>query len=44
MTKLLPIVLLVAGIAAAEAGSVSTEQSLTARRAECFLKHGHLSL
>jgi hypothetical protein len=44
MKKLLPIVLLVAGIAAAQAGSVSTEQSLAARRAECFLKHGHLSL
>ena len=42
MKKLLPIVLLMAGIAAAQAGSVSTEQSLAARRAECFLKHGHL--
>jgi hypothetical protein len=42
MKKLLPIVLLMAGIAAAHAGSVSTEQSLAARRAECSLKHGHL--
>ena len=42
MKRLLPIVLVLAGIAAAQAGSVSTEQSLAARRAECFLKHGHL--
>jgi hypothetical protein len=42
MKKPLPLVLLMAGIAAAQAGSVSTEQSLAARRAECFLKHGHL--
>ena len=42
MKRLFSIVLLMAGIAAAQAGSVSTEQSLAARRAECFLKHGHL--
>jgi hypothetical protein len=42
MKKLLPIVLLMAGIAAAQAGSVDTDQSLAARRAECFLRHGHL--
>jgi len=42
MKRLLPIVLLMVGMAAAQAGSVSAEQSLAARRAECFLKHGHL--
>jgi hypothetical protein len=43
MKRFLPFVLLIAGIASAQAGSVSTEQqSLAARRAECFLKHGHL--
>jgi hypothetical protein len=42
MKKLLPIVLLMAGIAAAQAGSVNTDQSLAARRADCFLRHGHL--
>jgi hypothetical protein len=41
MQKLLPIVLM-AGIAAAQAGSVSAEQSLAVRRTECFLKHAHL--
>ena len=30
------------GIAAAQAGSVNTDQSLAARRAACFLKHGQL--
>jgi hypothetical protein len=42
MKMLLPIVLSMAGIAAAQAGSVGTEQSQAARRAECFLRHGHL--
>jgi len=42
MKKLLTIALLVAGIAAAQAGSLSTGQSLAAQRTECFLKHGHL--
>jgi hypothetical protein len=42
MKKLLLIVPLMAGIAAAQAGSVGAEQSLAARRAECFLKHGQL--
>ena len=42
MKRLLPFVVLIAGIASAQAGSVSSEQSLAAQRAECFLKHGHL--
>ncbi|HWS67940.1 MAG TPA: hypothetical protein VN325_34645 [Steroidobacteraceae bacterium] len=42
MKRVLPFVVLIAGIASAQAGSVSTEQSLAAQRAECFLKHGHL--
>jgi len=42
MKKLLSIVLLMTGIAAAQAGSVNTDQSLAARRAACFLKHAQL--
>jgi hypothetical protein len=42
MKKLLPIGLFMAGIAAAQAGSVSAEQSLAVRRTECFIKHAHL--
>ena len=42
MKRLLPFVVLIAGIASAQAGSVSTEQSLAAQRAECLLKHGNL--
>ncbi len=42
MKRLLPFIVLIAGIASAQAGSVSTEQSLAAQRAACFLKHGHL--
>ncbi len=42
MKRLLPFIVLIAGIAGAQAGSVSTEQSLAAQRAACFLKHGHL--
>jgi hypothetical protein len=42
MKRLIPFVVLIAGVASAQAGSVSTEQSLAAQRAECFLKHGHL--
>ena len=42
MKRLLPFVVLIAGIPSAQAGSVSTEQSLAAQRAECLLKHGNL--
>ena len=42
MNKLLPVFVLLAGIASAQAASISSEASLAARRAECFLKHGHL--
>ena len=42
MKRLLPFVVLIAGIASAQAGSVSSEQSLAAQRVECLLKHGHL--
>ena len=42
MKRLLPFVVLIAGIASCQAASVTTEQSLAAQRAECFLKHGNL--
>jgi hypothetical protein len=42
MKRLLPFFVLIAGIASAQAGSFSTEQSPAAQRAECFLKHGNL--
>jgi len=40
MKKLLPIVLLMAGIAAAQAGSVSADQSLAARERNAFSSTG----
>jgi hypothetical protein len=42
MNKLLPAFVLLAGIASAQAASLSGEASLVARRAECFAKHGQL--
>lgn len=42
MNKLLPAFVLVAGIAAAQAASLTGEASLAARRPECFAKHGQL--
>ena len=42
MKRLLPFIVLMAGIAGAQAGSVGTDQSLAAQRAACFLKHGNL--
>jgi hypothetical protein len=42
MNKLLPAFALLAGIASAQAASLSGEASLAARRAECFAKHGQL--
>jgi hypothetical protein len=42
MSKLLPAFVLLAGIASAQAASISSEASLAARRAECFAKHGQL--
>ena len=41
MKRFLPFIVFIAGIAGAQAGSV-TEQSLAAQWAECFLKHGNL--
>lgn len=40
MKKLLSIVVLVACVTAAQADPASSEQSLAAQRAACFLKHG----
>jgi hypothetical protein len=40
--KSLPILVLLAGIASAQAASPKGEASLAARRAECFAKHGQL--
>jgi hypothetical protein len=42
MNKLLPAFVLLAGIASAQAASLSGEASLATRRAECFAKHGQL--
>ncbi len=42
MQKLLPVFVLLVGIASCQAASISDEPSLAARRAECFAKHQHL--
>jgi hypothetical protein len=42
MSKLLPAFVLLAGIASAQAASLSGDASLAARRAECFAKHRQL--
>ena len=42
MNKLVPAFILLAGIASAQAASLSGEASLATRRTECFAKHGQL--
>jgi hypothetical protein len=42
MKHVIPMFVLIAGVAGAQAASVNTADSLAAQRAACFLKHGHL--
>jgi hypothetical protein len=43
MKRFIPLLILIAGVAGAQAAAVSTNpDSLAAKRAACFLKHGQL--